>query len=231
MLSLGDGGPKIVNEDIGQELKDCCARHLPVIIAQPGSQAAVKASFSLVGEDHLRFEVRGQAGANFTNLAPAVVSYQFDGNLHVFVGAITGFSPSAGSGHLTMTPPPFIIQPDMRRFFRVPLIEPGRVQVRMEDQGGYSVFEPNLVDVSVGGMLIEFPVEVDPHFDLKSAMKVQLQLDEQIANYLAEVRHARPGKYGLMFVEAPSAADSLKEDQALKEILSVVEKTWLSRDT
>jgi hypothetical protein len=223
-----DTETKIVNPDVTTEIKMCCMRRVPAIIAQPASETTVKASFAPQEAGNVRFEVKGQAGANFTNLAPAVVSYLNEGALHVFVGSVLEYEPSTSISYLTMTLPPFIIQPDMRRFFRVPLIEPGRVQVRMEDQG-YSVYEPQLVDVSVGGMLIEFPVGSDPNFEPKSALKVQLQFDEQIANALAEVRHARTGKYGLMFVEAPNALDSVKEEEALREILAAVEKAWLGQ--
>ncbi|NUM53336.1 MAG: PilZ domain-containing protein [Candidatus Hydrogenedentes bacterium] len=227
-MNLGASESKIVRAEVIVELKECCARHLPAIVAQPETETSVKAAFSLLQDNAVRFEVRGQAGAVFKDLAPAVVSYLLEGTLHVFVGSVTGFVPSTSTGYLTMTLPPFVIQPDMRRFFRVPLIDPGRVQVRMEDQG-YAVYEPQLVDISVGGMLIEFPVKADPRLDVKSALKVQLQLDEQIANYLAEVRHTRPGKYGLMFVEAPNALDSVKEESALKEILAAVERAWLTQ--
>jgi hypothetical protein len=227
-MQQGDIESKIVNVSVLGEIKGCCVRHLPAIIAQPESHTAVKASFFLIDEDRLRFEVRGQTGATFKDLAPAVVSYLIEDRVHLFVGSITAFVPSTGSGSLTMTLPPFIIRPELRRFFRVPLIEPGRVQLRMEDQG-YSVYEPQVVDISMGGMLIEFPLGADPHLDVKSALKVQLQLDERIASYLAEVRHARPGKYGLMFVESPHAMDSMKEDQALKEILGAIETAWLGQ--
>lgn len=223
-----DTDTKQIRTDVVREINQCCARHLPVIIAQPETETSVKAAFSLVENDQLRFEVRGQAGAVFKDLAPAVVSYLMDGHLHVLVGAVTGFTPSTGKGYLTMTLPPFIIQPDLRRFFRVPLIEPGRVHARMEDQG-YGIYEPRVLDLSVGGMLIDFPVEADPKLELNSALRVQLQLDDQVANYLAEVRHTRPGKYGLMFVESPDAMDSLRESAALKEILAAVEKAWLAQ--
>ena len=219
---------KIVNVSVLEEIKGCCARHLPAMIAQPESHTAVKAAFLLIEEDRLRFEVHGQTGAAFKNLASAVVSYLIEDRVHVFLGSITAFVPSTGSGSLTVTLPPFIIQPDLRRFFRVPLIEPGRVQVRMEDQG-YSVYEPQVVDIGGGGMLIEFPVGADPDLDVNSTLKVQLQLDERIASYLAEVRHTRRGKYGLMFVEPPDAMDSVKEHEALNEILGAIETAWLGQ--
>lgn len=220
--------PKLVQPDVLRELKDCCARHLPALIAQPVTETTIKAAFSLIDGDTLRFEVRGQAGAIFQDLAPAVVSYLIDNTLHVFVGSVTGFTPSTTTGYLTMTLPPFVIQPDMRRFFRVPLVDAGRIQVRMEDQG-YGIYEPQLVDLSVGGMLIQFPSDADPHLDIHSPLKVKLELDEQVANYLAEVRHTRGGKYGLMFIESPDAMDSIREAESLKEILATVGNAWLGK--
>ena len=219
---------KLVQPDALRELKDCCARHLPALIAQPATETTLKAAFSLIDGDTLRFEVRGQAGAIFQDLAPAVVSYLIDNTLHAFVGSVTGFTPSTSTGYLTMTLPPFVIQPDMRRSFRVPLIDAGRVHVRMEDQG-YGIHEPQIVDLSVGGMLIQFPSGSDPRLDVRSGLKVHLELDEQISNYLAEVRHTRGGKYGLMFVESPHVMDSLREAEALKKILAAIEKAWLTR--
>ena len=219
---------KLVQPDVIRELKDCCARHLPALIAQPVTETTLTAAFSLLDGDTLRFEVRGQAGAIFQDLAPAVVSYLIDNTLHVFVGSVTGFTPSTTTGYLTMTLPPFVIQPDMRRFFRVPLVDAGRVQVRMEDQG-YGIYEPQLVDLSVGGMLIQFPSDADPNLEIHSALKVHLAFDEQVANYLAEVRHTHGGKYGLMFVESPDGMDSLREADALKEILGAIEKAWLGK--
>lgn len=220
--------PKLVQPDVLRELKDCCARHLPALIAQPATETTIKAAFSLVDGDSLRFEVRGQAGAIFQDLAPAVVSYLIDNALHVFVGSVTGFTPSTTTGYLTMTLPPFVIQPDMRRFFRVPLIDAGCIQIRMEDQG-YGIYEPELVDLSVGGMLIQFPSGADPHLDVHSALKVKLELDEQVAHYLAEVRHSRGGKYGLMFIESPDAMDSIREAESLKEILATIGNAWLGK--
>ncbi|MBM3290419.1 MAG: PilZ domain-containing protein [Candidatus Hydrogenedentes bacterium] len=226
-MSTGDPG-KIVLTDVSKIIGECCARHVPAIVAQPDSHTAIKAAFSLAGHDSLRFEVRGQAGANFTNLAPAVVSYAIGGCVHVFVVSVTGFVPSTGTGYLTTTLPPFILCPEMRQSFRVPLFDTGLVQVRIEDEG-YAVHEPRLIDISRGGALIEFPAANDPNLQLKSAVKVELQLDEQVAAYLAEVRHAHPGRYGLMFVESPSALDSAHQDAALKGILAAIETAWLSQ--
>ncbi len=220
--------PNLIKPDVLRELKDCCARHLPALIAQPVTETTLKAAFSLIDGDTLRFEVRGQAGAVFQDLAPAVVSYLIDNTLHVFVGSVTEFTPSTTTGYLTMTLPPFVIQPDMRRFFRVPLVESGRIHIKMEDQG-YGIYEPQLVDLSVGGMLIQFPSDSDPHLDVHAALKVKLELDEQVANYLAEVRHSRGGKYGLMFVESPDAMDSMREAESLKEILAAVGNAWLGK--
>lgn len=219
---------KLVQPDVLRELKDCCARHLPALIAQPATETTLKAAFSLIDGDTLRFEVRGQAGAIFQDLAPAVVSYLIDNTLHVFVGSVTGFTPSTKTGYLTMTLPPFVIQPDMRRYFRVPLVDSGSIHLRMEDQG-YGIYEPQIVDLSVGGMLIQFPSDADPHLARHSALKVKLELDEQIANYLAEVRHTRGGKYGLMFVESPDAMGSIREAESLKEILTAVGNAWLGK--
>lgn len=228
-MQHGEHEVRTLNVDAVNEIKECCARHLPAIVAQPETETAIKAAFSLFRDGRVRFEVRGQPGAMFKDLVPAVVSYLSDGALRVFVGAVTGYEPSATKGYLSVTLPPFVIQPDLRRSFRIPLIEAGMVQVRMEDQG-YSVYEPHLVDISVGGMLVEFPVDSDPRLNLKSALKVQLQLDEKVANYFAQVRHARPGKYGLMFVEGPDMLDSVKEDKVLSEILAAVEKAWLAQN-
>jgi len=219
---------KFINEDVANALKTCCSRRLHAVIVSPTSGGSVKANFLRQSDDTLIFEVRGQAGAIFDKLTPAVVSYLADNTLHVFVGAVIAFLPSPSTGTLTLTIPPFILQPDMRRFFRIPLVEAGRVSVVMEDQG-YTVMEPKLIDLSAGGMLVEFALGEDPKLEPKSALKVKLQLDEAVASYLAEVRHSRPGSYGLMFVESPDATKALEDEDALKKILADLEQLWVAR--
>ncbi|MDZ4860668.1 MAG: PilZ domain-containing protein [Candidatus Hydrogenedentes bacterium] len=217
---------KLISGDVFPALKACCARRIHVIVASPFTGSAVTGNFSAVLADAVTFDVVGQAAAIFEKLTPSVVSFVMEDRLHVFVGAVIGFLPGASSGTLTLTIPPFILQPDLRRSFRVPLIDQVRMRVQVEEQG-YRVLEPTIIDLSSGGMLVEFPD--DPGLDLNSGHKIKIQLDGRTANFVAEVRHNHAGKYGLMFIDPMNASDALQDNESLAAIVSEIKDHWVSR--
>lgn len=218
---------QLINYNVVPMLSDCCEHHLLAVISSPANGAAVSATFSALHDDAVEFDVRGQVHAAFDALASTVVSFQRRSITYVFSGSVVFFLPAPTSGIMRLTLPPFIVQPELRRFYRVPIVEPGRVQVVVEDRG--YTYEPSLLDLSAGGMLVAFGANDDPQLVCNAPLHVKLGLDQYVSNYFAEVRHGATGKYGIEFMEPPDIAEALREGDSLKEILKELQAARAAR--
>lgn len=218
---------QLINHNVVPLLSDCCEHHLLAVIVSPANGAAVSATFSALHDDAVEFDVRGQVHAAFDALASTVVSFQRRSITYVFAGSVVVFLPSLRSGKMRLTIPPFIVQPELRRYYRVPILDQGRVQVVIEDRG-YS-YEPSLLNLSAGGMQVEFTPEEDPQLVRNSPLRVKIELDQYVTSYFAEVRHGATGKYGIEFMESPDIAEALREGDSLKEILKELQAARSAR--
>lgn len=227
--------PHMVEFNVSELLGMCCERRLLAVVALPEEGTGVRAQFQTMDDRGLDLFVYGGVGVNFPKLSPCVVTFSLDKVIHTFVATVerfvTGAPPSPS--RLRLLNPPYIVRGELRRWFRVPISEDAPVRLVLEDSG-YHTHEPDLIDASHGGLLVEFPREQDPDLPLGSPVKVTLELDDNVARYFAEIRHHRERRYGLMFVELPDADKALKDEAAFRKILETLQALWLqarSRDS
>jgi len=109
--------------------------------------------------------------------------------------------------------------------FRVPIGGKVAPRVRLSTPEGRS-WAVTAIDLSIVGILVEFPADKDPGLSIRDEFELELRLGAGAVRLKAEVRRRDGHRYGFMFPESITR-QGLRPPPPLKEIVEILERTWL----
>ena len=214
-------------DDVRQTLTRCCDCGTPAIIVAPDANGAFQARFARVADDAVEFEVLADSGTTFKVLSTCCVTFWREGRAHVFLTSVLEAPRADGPGlpTLALLFPRQIVGAEIRAALRVPVLEQTGARVHL-DTGGGRMLEPRLVNVSLGGVLVEFPVGADPNLLVGDECHVSLRLREMNVRLKGEIRRHQGRQYGLFFPGVFKGGELAPPD-AYRSIVALLEQLWV----
>ena len=147
----------------------------------------------------------------------------------VFLATVKDCTKRFGSTRpiLVLTRVSDIATGESRTAWRVPLRGYSGLDVRIIDENK-KVWRPEAVDISLTGILIEFPKGGNPEFDVGASVSLGLKLDKRELKLPATVRRKNGKQYGLFFPYDLHGGE-IKTSNRLRELVKGLERRWLSR--
>jgi hypothetical protein len=121
--------------------------------------------------------------------------------------------------------PKVVARGETRRAFRYPVSPMLQLRVVLTDTEGQS-HNPKAVDLSLAGILVEFPGPRIPELPVGGDVNLEIRLKNHLVRLTGEVRHQRRRQCGLLFKEVVEAG-LLDPPQMLLTLLRAVEARWL----
>ncbi len=166
----------------------------------------------------------------FRPLSLCVVSFN-NGSRHcIFLSSVIHFKQDKQEeelqiGQLLLRIPSDIIAAESRIAFRVPLGRDTELRVRVVDENG-KTWTPRPIDISMTGILIEFPADDVPDFQIDDRLQVELRMNNHVEQLEGTVRRCEGRGYGVIFPEVLRGAE-FDPPAALRAIVNALERNWL----
>jgi hypothetical protein len=168
----------------------------------------------------------------FESLSRCLVSFADMNGINAFfaqVRALEHEQDSEKAALLQLLLPSQILSTECRSVFRVPVVPDHDLHVQLTTGDGRT-WPVAPVDISMGGILISFPVGEDPGLGIGAQLTVQLCLGKEAMSLAGTVCHRRSRHYGLFF------RDTLRRGEivpcaSLRAIVKQLETHWLQRRT
>ncbi len=131
----------------------------------------------------------------------------------------------ASASRLVLELPSSIATADVRRSARIPVMPGSRLRVEVTALD--HLYLPRTVNISLGGILLQFPPDLDPGLDLESTVGIDLSLDDAHVSLTGVVRRRREHDYAMFFTEVLERRGP--ELDRLGQIVDALQMTWLSQ--
>lgn len=212
------------DSDVRAVLESSCRGFCPAAIITREPTVLCQGRFTEVGDQTVTIELFSVPdGAVIWPLGVSSVSFH-QGNLgRMFMTLIRDYQASAS--RLVLEIPVSIATADVRRSARIPVLPGSRLVVQVRSGGQVTL--PRTVNVSLGGILLQFPPEIDPDLEIEGTVGVDLSLDDDRVSLTGVVRRRRDHDYALFFSEVLD--DIRPEVDRLGRIIDALQRTWLSQ--
>jgi c-di-GMP-binding flagellar brake protein YcgR len=210
--------------DVVGILAECCSSATPALALPVDVGVPFEALFLEVTNRGVTLATEAEAAeATFYSLCPCLVSFSHGGRVMAFLSQIQDWTHADDPPRLVLELPSRLLAMEHRRLFRVPVREDHGLQVSVTaDDGRVRIAKP--LDITVGGMLVEF--DEDPSFAIDTRLRVAMSLEEDAAEVAGLVRHRRDRRYGLSFYEIVSQG-RIRPSEVLLRIVRRLEERWL----
>jgi len=129
---------------------------------------------------------------------------------------------------LTLGLPAAVVGVELRRAQRVPVVDRLRALTLSVSTGEQRTWTPKLVNLSLAGMLIEFPKDRMPDLPVFTRVQVDLELGQDRVRLRGVVRRQDENRLGVFFPEAIRGAE-LDPPAALRRIFGALEQQWITK--
>lgn len=205
---------------VDELLRACCDEHLPAVVLPSDGGRLCQARFSAIDDrgraiyvDLLGAEPCEDLGRMFR----CCVTFARGIRTWLFIGQIRSLDSGARPARLAVNVPSHIVGTDLRRSVRVSARDADDLAVHAEDDQG-TARPVSAVDVSLGGMLLEFAEgETPPPVDAQ--LQVELRLANETVKVEGKVRHVAESRCGVAFVDGDNR-------HPYREIVGALERRW-----
>jgi hypothetical protein len=213
-------------QEVISMLVRCCEGSAAALIFPRDSQSGCSGRFVAVSDESVTLAVDPECEKiGLHPLSPCLLVFNHECQTMAGFSRVRVWKPGQFPPELILELPSQLLTTESRTVFRVPvLVEHGlEVEVKAEDGRTWSVTG---LDVSAGGMLIEFPSSSDPDFPVGTRIGIELRLEDKTASATGIVRHHHGSRYGLLFAESLQKGELIPEQQ-LRSLLTTLETRWL----
>jgi hypothetical protein len=213
-------------QEVVSMLVSCCEDSAPALIFPRNTRSGCGARFAAISDENITLAVDPEAEKiSLHPLSPCILVFNHECQTVVGFSRVRELNCTKAPAELVLDLPSRVLSIESRTVFRVPvLVEHGlEVHLKAEDGRAWSVTG---LDVSAGGMLIEFPPENDPDLAIDTQIGVELHLEDKTATATGIVRHHHGSRYGLLFAESLQQGELIPE-QELRSLLTTLETRWL----
>ena len=221
-------GLRIVDSRVPEILKQCCDLVSPATLLLPDTSKSYAAHFADVTTKTITLNLAGSGEIDYRNAAICFVTYSLNGRQHVFMTSMIAPDEAemAVKRHVNLEMPPNLAITQMRRWFRVPVVDPKAVNLRVQGDEGPAYF-PTLINLSMGGLLVEFDEKKIPSFADKEILRLRLSVDTLTVEREVEVRQPAGARCGMMFVKPRRKKIVEQQARELNKITNLLERKWL----
>jgi len=214
--------------EIGQTLRRCCSYRRPVIVSSVETPAAFPGFFTNLEGDRLRLTISIPGfEVFFLPASKCLVTFLHRSRSCIFVASVRGIGSKGELGDLVVDRPALISRVEMRRFFRVPVSSGSALDLHVLDADG-GTWSARCLDVSVAGMLLEFPRDAFPEPNVGEPWRIEIHYQGQPTIIQAEVRRRHGRRIGVFFPEVYRDGDlNPPEDMAM--VVKFLEREWRRR--
>jgi hypothetical protein len=149
---------------------------------------------------------------------------------HVFVSSVLDYAVDRCSTfhQLELSIPTDIFAADRRMAYRFPVHRESGLSVTAKSKYGSSPV--TAINLSVQGMLIQFPDSSEPHLAIGDSIGLAMRLRQHDVSVVGIVRHCSHRQYGLSFPSVLSNSN-VAPPAALRAIVRAVENSWLRAES
>lgn len=185
----------IPNAISGAELlKECCANRAPATII--GDEETYWGSF-LRFDDDLILELLPGAEPSFVPSSIHAVCFGEPSKSSVLLAKVKRYDDACRQLLLTSLSP--ITKLERRRLRRLQVPANCGLVVRVDREG--QQWAPKPLDLNMGGVRVEFPIDRVPELEVGAAVDVKLKMGHQAAELPAKVAHQDEDSVGLTFLQ------------------------------
>ena len=208
-------------------LTDCCLRGEPVAVMSPESGLLSKGAFHSLDTDSVTLRLISEQDAPLVFESLCCVAFNYENRPRIFFTSILGLvQDDAGAPReVILAIPGEIAAAERRRGFRLPVVDDLGVtaELLLEDR---RCLQATPVNLSTGGVLLEFDSGQVPDLAVDSELRIRLALKETLVDIRVTVERRLENSYGFSF---PSIAVDPEADwcQRLVSIVRRVEAAWI----
>lgn len=213
-------------QEVISMLVRCCEDSVAALIFPRDGRSGCSGRFVAVSDESVTLDVEPECEkVGLHPLSPCLLVFNHECQTVAGFSRVRALNYAKAPAELVLDLPARVLSTESRTVFRVPvLVEHGlEVELKAEDGRTWSVTG---LDVSAGGMLIEFPSGSDPDFPTDTRIGVGLRLEDKTATATGIVRHHHGSRYGLLFAESLQEGELIPEQQ-LRSLLTTLETRWL----
>lgn len=207
-------------------LNQCCYHKVPATILVDHADTIIHGRFASVSNEAVTFDLF--LSEEKILMPPSLCSVTFctSPGSCVFLAPVQDYQYDRNQpGQLVLDLPSQIAKTEARSVFRMPLWHESGLDVSVWSD---DVWNAQPINISLAGILIEFPWDNVPDFSVGAELHVELQLESQIAALAAVVRRRVGSRYGLFFPQVFSKG-GIQPPKELRIILDLVERRWEER--
>ena len=205
-------------------LTDCCKLKTPARIVLNG--LICRGRFAAASRSEVVFDLLVEAKLGhslFPHESVGSVIFSYRSNTQVFLACVKDYNDAESAPQLSVERLSDIAGGERRRARRVPVDGNSGLRVALKTKDD-KVWVVRVVDISMTGMLIEFPEGSDPDFELREPLGVELQLDDHIARITGQARHQGAQSWGVLFL-------GVNPSDSLRVIVNSLEWDWLRQNS
>ncbi len=227
MMSREQNPPAWSRADVISVLNECSSSGTPALAIPIEIGVSVVTLFVSVSDDEVVLATASESmDTNFCALCPCLVSFSHRGRTMAFLSQIRDWNHGTDPPRLSLDIPTRLLAMEHRQHFRSPLRGDYDLDVRVSTQGG-EIWPARPIDISVGGMLIEF--RDDPGLPTDAKLELDMRLGEDSVRVTAVVRHRRGCRYGLVFSDAHRDG-AVQSNAGLQRLVTSLEGRWLGSE-
>jgi len=218
----------IDSADISRTLWEFCVNGAPAVVITLDERGVYQARFVSMSKDSVTLDLLTEpAEGTFSPDSVCSVSFHLGNRAGIFLATVRELVPprAAPQAHsLVLNLPRLVIRGETRRTFRLPVAQDLGVNVTLVDERGGQL-TPRLLDISLGGMLVEFPIGQDPEFESGTSVRAEIRHRNHNVRLQGEIRRRERRQYGILFVDILQEGN-IDPPEALRTILKAIEARW-----
>lgn len=209
------------------DVQRCCSMQIPVVIMVPDRNLIVQGRFAAITDNTVTFELTERPSEELRPLTVCCITLYRNGRAFLFASLVREYTPRLAGrlARVVVRLPDKVVGSDMRESFRVPVMAGTGLTCTLKL--GDRTWRPGVVDVSLGGIQLEFGSGPEPELDVGSHVTVDLSLGPDSATLKAEVRRKQDRRIGLFFYEHLHF-DEFRSPDAFRRIVVALERHWLA---
>ena len=200
---------------------------IPVVIMVPDRNLVIQGRFAAIAENTVTFDLTDRPAEELRPLTVCCITLYRNGRAFLFASLVREYTPRLAGrlARVVVRLPDKVVGSDMRESFRVPVM--AGVDIRCTLRLGDQSWPTSVVDVSLGGIQLEFRPGQEPDLEVGRHVTLDLALGPDAATLKAEVRRKQDRRVGLFFYEH-FHFDEFRSPDAFRRIVLALERHWLA---
>jgi len=208
-------------------LQTACKQKASVMIVCVDSQKICQGRFKHFANGLLSVELLESASERvFKPLSQCVFISRWEHSAWVFLTLVNDFYEDTQFGTLVVYEPHQVAF-ERRSAVRVPIYRDQAPLVRLR-RNGKEIWTPQAIDISLTGILVQFPASEVPEMRVDTPLRVELKFEEAEVNLTGQVRRRDGPRYGIFFSDVLKG-ESIEPPDALVKLVRKLERIWLHR--